>query len=31
LLITISQIISVALFAIYFARKQRLVVIRWML
>jgi hypothetical protein len=28
LLITISQIISVALFAIYFARKQRLVVIR---
>lgn len=28
LLITILQIISVALFAIYFARKQRLVVIR---
>jgi hypothetical protein len=28
LLITISQIISVALIAIYFARKQRLVVIR---
>ena len=28
LLITILQIISVALFAIYFARKQRLIVIR---
>jgi hypothetical protein len=28
LLITILQILSVALFAIYFARKQRLVVIR---